>query len=339
MSKWELGELHHLSRSADHLGSLANVLKDLGGDETILHELTQNADDAVGATTVRFSISNDALTVWNDGVFSNCGQQEEMKCQWKEDKGRSCDLHSFRLFSGRHKSGDASTIGAFGVGFTCVYHLTDHPELVTAGTHLLLDESASTEHRIRVCREATCLRDHDASGTTFILPWARVESTLRQLLEVETVDDARVARLDRAFRANAPSTLLFLKRISTIDIQSPTSRLEVTRTVDSGLVHVGAGEQTEAWLLLQDEYETSDDLKRQYRDIEANRSALVQVAIRVGESAPGRFYAGLPTQMPTGWGGHINGSFFPGPTASHWSSRTARIGRSGISTYWTRQRT
>ena len=35
-----------LSRASDHLGNLANVLKDLGGGGTLLHELTQNANDA-----------------------------------------------------------------------------------------------------------------------------------------------------------------------------------------------------------------------------------------------------------------------------------------------------
>jgi hypothetical protein len=64
-------------------------------------------------------------------------------------------------------------------------------------------------------------------------------------------------------------------------------------------------------LVLKDEYDTSDELKRRQRDIEPNRSALVQVAICVGQSVPGRFYAGLPSQMPTGWAGHINGSFYP----------------------------
>jgi hypothetical protein len=311
MSTWELGEQQHLSRSADHLGSLANVLKDLGGDETILHELTQNADDADGTTTIRFSITADELTIWNDGVFTNCGQQADKQCPWRQDGGRSCDLHSFRLFSGRHKSGDASTTGAFGVGFTCVYNLTDHPELVTAGTHLVLDEAASEDRRIQVCHDMNCPRDHDAAGTTFILPWAREESLLREQLAVETVDDDRIARLDTAFRKDAAATLLFLKRISKIEVAFRSSTFSVERIFEGDLVHIVTDEQQEDWLILEDAYETSDQLKRRHRDIESNRSALVQVAIRVGKSVPGRFYAGLPSQMPTGWGGHINGSFYP----------------------------
>ncbi len=243
MNKWELGELQHLSRSADHLGSLANVLKDLGGDETILHELAQNADDAESATKIRFSVDADALTVWNDGVFSNCGDQEQKLCRWRHEHGRSCDLHAFRLFSGRHKSGDASTTGAFGVGFTCVYHLTDHPELITAGTHLLLDESASEDQRIKVCLLDNCSRAHEASGTTFVLPWAKRQSVLRQQLDVETVDDDRIARLDAAFRRDAAATILFLKRVSTIDLSLGPSTLTVHREVDDDIVRVIAGKR------------------------------------------------------------------------------------------------
>jgi len=311
MSKWELGELDHLSRSADHLGSLANVLKDLGGDETILHELAQNADDAEGATRIQFSVDADALTVWNDGVFSNCGDQEQKLCRWRNEHGRSCDLHAFRLFSGRHKSGDASTTGAFGVGFTCVYHLTDHPELVTAGTHLLLDESASEDQRIKVCRLGNCSRAHEAPGTTFVLPWARSQSLLRQQLEVETVDDNRIARLEEAFRRDAAATLLFLKRVSTIDLSSGPGTLTVQREVADDIVRVIKGSDVQEWLVLAGEYDTSVELKDRYRDIDPDRSAVVQVAIPVDAPISGRFYAGLPSQMPTGWGGHINGSFYP----------------------------
>lgn len=44
----------------------------------------QNADDVSGATTVRFSVEADSLTVRNDGVFTNCGQQHEDKLPMEE---------------------------------------------------------------------------------------------------------------------------------------------------------------------------------------------------------------------------------------------------------------
>ena len=61
-----------LSKSSDYLDALATTLRDLGGPATIPHELTQNADDAEDATIIRFTVSPEALTVWNDGTFTDC---------------------------------------------------------------------------------------------------------------------------------------------------------------------------------------------------------------------------------------------------------------------------
>lgn len=67
----------HLAKRTDHLSNLANVLKDLAGLSTILHELTQNADDAGDAETIRFTIDENDLIVWNDGTFSDCEAQDK----------------------------------------------------------------------------------------------------------------------------------------------------------------------------------------------------------------------------------------------------------------------
>ena len=64
-----------LSRSSDHLGNLANILKDLGGGGTLLHELTQNANDAE-ADRITFTASREELTVWNSAVFTDCERQD-----------------------------------------------------------------------------------------------------------------------------------------------------------------------------------------------------------------------------------------------------------------------
>ena len=91
-----------LSKSSDYLDTLATTLRDLGGATTIPHELTQNADDSGNATTIRFTVTDDALTVWNDGTFTDCGD-DGGKCP----RPKRCDLHAFRQFAGRTKAGDA----------------------------------------------------------------------------------------------------------------------------------------------------------------------------------------------------------------------------------------
>jgi hypothetical protein len=63
-----------LSRSTAHLENLANILSCLQGGGTLLHELTQNANDA-GESRVAFTATNDELTIRNDSTFSDCGAQ------------------------------------------------------------------------------------------------------------------------------------------------------------------------------------------------------------------------------------------------------------------------
>ena len=211
-----LDGLTSLSKTSDHLGNLANALKDLGGGATLLHELTQNADDA-RAKTVRFAATEAELTVWNSGEFTSCYDQRQAVCPWRDERGRSCDLHSFRTFAGRNKSADSSTTGAFGVGFTSVYQVTDHPELVASRSHLILDEAAEPSERIRICDDS-CSRDHSTAGTTLYLPWARANSLLRQELSVDALTEDSIATIIEALHDSAADAAIFLAHVSSIEV-------------------------------------------------------------------------------------------------------------------------
>lgn len=301
--------LDRLSKTSDHVGNLANVLKDLGGPTTILHELTQNADDASSATRVRFTVTGDELVAWNDGQFTSCGDQRSSLCSWKVERGRSCDLHSFRTFAGRHKAQDTTTTGAFGVGFTSVYQIADHPELVTSGEHLVLDESADEGDRIRVC--TGCARDHDTVGTSFFLPFARLETELRTALGVQVVTDEIIDALEDALTDQSAEALIFLARVEQIDVETRTRSSNFRRVRDGERVSISSGSGTSEWLLLEGKYDTSADLKSRFSAIDHKRSELIQVAIASGSRVAGRIYAGLPTQTELGWSGHVNASFYP----------------------------
>jgi hypothetical protein len=299
-----------LSKMSDHVGNLANVLSVLGGPTTILHELTQNADDAMTATRVTFTVTSAELIAWNDGEFSTCGEQRHAVCPWKLETGRSCDLHSFRTFAGRHKSHDVDTTGAFGVGFTSVYQITDHPELITGGYHLVLDENADETHRIAVC-PGQCGRNHQASGTTFYLPWATEQTELRMALGAQVVTEGDIELLEAAFLNRAAEALLFLKRVTEIEISTRADSAVVTRTRADDQVSITDGRTVSAWLFLEGEYDTSKDLKATFPQIDSNRSEHVTVALPVGEVVEGLVYGGLPTQTKLGWSGHVNASFYP----------------------------
>lgn len=299
-----------LSRASDHLGNLANILKDLGGGSSLLNELVQNANDAE-ADRISFVATREELTVWNSADFSDCGHQEDMKrCPWEVDQGRrSCDMHSFRQVAGRHKADDARTTGAFGVGFTAVYQVTDHPEVLTAGRHLILDESLEEDKRIVLC-PGDCRRDHAAAGTTLFLPWARQHTPLRRDLSAPALTDADVARLIDELHEAAGGALMFLDRTQALSVESPERTSEIRRKQHGNRITITINGDSSQWLLLEGEAEDGDRLKEEYEP-DSKRSSLVQVAVPIEESVVGRIFADLPTETRTGWGGHVNATFFP----------------------------
>lgn len=304
------GEPTTLSRASDHLGNLANILKDLAGGGTLLHELTQNANDA-GADRVTFVASPEELTVWNSAVFPDCGHQEGLKrCPWRVDEGRrSCDLHSFRQVAGRHKAEDDATTGAFGVGFTAVYQVTDHPEVLTAGRHLILDESRDENERIELC-PGGCARDHAALGTTFYLPWTQEQTALRRELGASALDEVAIAELTDQMHEAVGSSLIFLEHVQLLEVSSPGRSTKVARRCVADRVTLTLDGHESEWLILEGLAKGAEDLKAHY-DQGGSRSPLVQVAVPTNEGVVGRIYADLPTETPTGWGGHVNATFFP----------------------------
>lgn len=320
-----------LSKTSNHLGNLANVLKDLGGGGTLLHELAQNADDAK-AKTIRFVATDAELTVWNSGEFTDCGAQREddVVCPWHEAGGRSCDLHSFREFAGRHKSADSSTTGAFGVGFTSVYQITDHPELVASGWHITLDEAAPERDRITVC-SGGCSRDHSTVGTTFYLPWARDDSRLRQALSVDSLTEDGIGSIVEALHGSAADSAIFLAHVSNLEVAGQGRSTKVTRKLEGGTIRLHFDGRIEEWLLLEGTAAGAEQLKADYDQIEPNREALVQIAVPLGTTQIGRIYAGLPTETRTGWTGHINGSFYP-----RQDRKGVEFGTTGFRARWNR---
>ncbi|CAI8013058.1 Sacsin [Geodia barretti] len=117
---------------------IQGILKDYPFDVTILKELLQNADDAKATKMYVIldkrtheggcllseewqDLQGPALLVWNDSVFS----ETDIKGIQKLGKG--------------NKQSNADTIGQYGIGFNSVYHLTDCPSLITAGSLCIFD--------------------------------------------------------------------------------------------------------------------------------------------------------------------------------------------------------
>ena len=274
-----------LPRKVDYLGFLGTTLRDLQGFAALTHELIQNADDAEGASCMAFDVRSDALIVDNDGVFSDCGHVDDGgNCSWYDEQRQlpPCDFHAFQVVASGAKRHREGATGAFGIGFTAVYQITDEPHLITAGRHWILHETHPEDRRIEVCRGCGQCRQPSVPGTRFVLPWARNgESVLRQRLRAEPVGTDAPAALLGLLDSDLLTAILFLKQLNTIDVLAdgrPRQRYERVDERDHLLVTDGS--TTHSWHRLRGDFRAEAAILRQrFPQIEAKRSASVTIAI------------------------------------------------------------
>jgi len=109
---------------------IKRIIESYPFNENILKEMLQNADDA-GATTIHFI--RDIRSLKTEKVFDDT---------WKAIQGPALCVYNNRSFTEKHlkgiqslgegsKSDDPVKTGQYGVGFNCVYHLTDVPTFLT----------------------------------------------------------------------------------------------------------------------------------------------------------------------------------------------------------------
>ena len=312
--------VHSIGRGIDYLGSLSRILGELAGYTTLAFELIQNADDA-GADTLIFDITDDALEVWNSAVFTDCGDQdlEPNDCLFLGSLGHRCDFHSFRLVSGEDKRDRSDTTGAFGIGFTAVYQITDRPELISANRHWAVDETKTEDRRIDVCGGCP-LCEGSPTGTRFVLPWAiEADSQFRLAVSAPAVDADDSERLLQELVEVVPTAALFLRSLRTIELRraGATRRRVVRDAVDEDVLLEVDGEVA-AWRILRGDFnDLASDLRAKHPRIEPNRSSDIAIAIPYEGDVDGRLCAFLPTRERTGLPFHVNADFYPAPDRSH----------------------
>lgn len=299
-----MSEIQYLSRGIDHLGDLGAKLRDLQGFATLAFELIQNADDVPGATSISFDVCEEALIVDNNGVFSDCQKIKEYDCPWKLNQtiARRCDFHRFRHIASGDKRREADTTGAFGIGFIAVYQITDTPELISAGRHWIIHEDKPEVQRIEVCPGCVKCRASDLPGTRFILPWAQdSNSSMRQGLQAESVSPDAQQRFIDELEQTLPIAMLFLKRITNIEVKW-----------NGCIRHSFKQEKDRLWHMIEGDFaEIANTLRSKHpKRIEDKKSAKVILAIPINDDPTGLLCAYLPTQQNTKLPFHINADFF-----------------------------
>lgn len=313
----ETKELGSLSRGIDYLGDLGGKLRNLQGFATLANELIQNADDTAGAQSMAFGVSDNALVVDNDGVFSDCGRVEEPECPWRNDPARDymCDFHGFRNVASGHKREREGTTGAFGIGFISVYQITDRPELISAGRHWILREDRPENERIGVCPGCEVCQAPGLPKTRFILPWVfDGNSPLRRALRAPAQSPASAQQLQEELCRSLPAAMIFLKHLGTMEVSVRGKKLLVLqRILENDSLIISDGKKDRVWHLLRGDFNQEANRLRTIHAnrIEPKRTADVVLAVPDEPLDRGLLCACLPTQQETGLPFHINADFFP----------------------------
>jgi hypothetical protein len=296
----------------DYLGIISANLRNLTGIRSLAHELIQNADDAEGASWILFDIRDEALEVSNDGVFSDCGSRGAPECPFELVGPSPCDFHSFRRVAGGAKRLREETTGAFGIGFTAVYQVTDKPELVSEGTHWLVDDSQLENNRIVEC--PGCESCFDYKGTKFILPWAfEPGSPMRRALRAAHLDPTDIPAFVTTLREDAPLSILFLRHLSSVRVAANGEEaIRVTRERDRDSILISDGSSADMFYVLEGDFSDEETTLRSRFGSLIEPRRVSKVIVAVPESAdPGTLFAFLPTETATGLTCHINADFYP----------------------------
>lgn len=299
------------SRAVDHIGFIRRTLSELSGYTTLAFELIQNADDTGRASALRFDVRDDGLWVEDDGGFSDCGDQDldPDDCPYMGLYGHRCDFHSFRLLSGADKRLRDDTTGAFGIGFTAVYQITDRPEILSGCRHWSVDETAPEDERI--VEDAL---NPPFEGTRVVLPWARDPGTeFRRRVNAPAVPtDVQGQLLAALDEAIAPATL-FLRNLDRIEVAVAGDVVRVvTRRHDDGVLVIDDSGTVQRWRLLTGTFSDRESELRAFHGdlIEDARKSSIAVAIPVGFDIDGRLCATLPTARPSELPVHVNAEFY-----------------------------
>ena len=290
-----MAEVKSLSQSINFLGFLRGQLNGLHGIPTLCYELIQNADDVKdedgnpAATKISFDVCDDALYVYNDGVF------------------REIDFERMQKVSWGNKREEEGTTGAFGLGFISVYQVTDSPEIFSSGRHWQFVPNGPEDERIR----QTTMITHE---TKFRLPWAFETSEVRKELGIPAVLREDLESFKEQINRSIESAALFLKQVTVLELKRNGKLIRKIETVrEKDQLLLADGSQTVIWRIFEGRFEAdANEMRRRYGEvIEKKRQSTVKIAVPDNPRENGLLYAFLPSETLTGLPFHINADFYP----------------------------
>lgn len=174
------------------------------GEMPIVRELIQNTDDA-NAGLVRFIVDEKEIVAENDGrPFT------------KLDFSRISHI-------GMGKTDEEMT-GTFGVGFTSVFHITDHPRIVSNGI----------DFEINVDDVPKIKSAQFAEITSIHLPMRTQETELSKNIHAEVFGSIKKVRFEEQLPSEIYRDIFFLKNVKRIEyLKNGRKKLLVSRKIRS----------------------------------------------------------------------------------------------------------
>lgn len=285
------------------LDFIRQALAGYAGGSAIFSEMLQNADDA-GATKAIFQFRNQDLLAWNDSEFSEQ------------------DWDNLTSIASGGKRNEEGKIGTWGTGFLSVFHLTDIPEVNSAGERLVLDPREE---------DAKVYSSDFKNGTGFRMRWRRVPSEISREIEADIWSDDNIQVLKDNLIVSIYRQILFLRNVTCIEVYEGDHWQEkllcrVTRTHksmvnqngyrceiwDIGYLRAGVQPRLDTWLYYRGyvpNHLMVEGVKP--KDTEIGIAFPIDNREWLTKNLPGTLYNFLPTPITTGYNFHINGAFFP----------------------------
>jgi sacsin len=237
---------------------IKRILTNYPFSEDILKEMLQNADDS-GATEIRFI--RDGRRLPTKRLFDSTWEalQGPALCIYNNRSFTEADLDGIQNLGEGSKSDDPTKTGQYGVGFNCVYHITDVPTFLTSvenvGTVLcafdpnckyvpgadsnnpggMFDIDDTTRKTFSDVITGYLQEHYDitSSGTVFRLP-LRLDSMAANS-EISNKPSLRTTVLNMfdTFRTDMGEALLFVNSVEEIHLEEVLSDSDGVRTMYS----------------------------------------------------------------------------------------------------------
>ncbi|VDI57787.1 sacsin, partial [Mytilus galloprovincialis] len=224
------------------INQLKKILDEYPDDGQILKEIIQNAEDAEASL---MKVLYDDRKINQD--ISSTKKQHFKKyfkgpalCIYNNAIFTESDWQGIRMIYSSVKEFDPVKVGRFGLGFKSVFHITDYPMIISGNQLLILDPHQKRSGRVCMIMKLNKMRKYkrmdvtdclaafegmfgfttetiekgNFQGTLFRFPLREEKTELSENI----YDEIKVMDLFKAFKAEAPVELLFLKCLERIDL-------------------------------------------------------------------------------------------------------------------------